>query len=133
MFSVAYSVRFIHQVFFGPSDEDLPRAPREPTRGMLVPSALLVIACLLVGVLPEQTIGPLLETAAHAILGADTPVYELAAWHGLTRPLVMSLVALGGGVAFYLFLHPRGRTMVRTPLLSRLRTRARTFDIVNVR
>ena len=39
MFSVAYSMRFIHQVFFGPPADDLPRAPHEPTRGMLLPSA----------------------------------------------------------------------------------------------
>ena len=35
IFSVAYSVRFIHQVFFGPPAKDLPRPPHEPTRGML--------------------------------------------------------------------------------------------------
>jgi len=32
MFSVAYSLRFIHQVFFGPPASDLPHAPHEPTR-----------------------------------------------------------------------------------------------------
>jgi multicomponent K+:H+ antiporter subunit A len=131
VFSVAYSLRLIHQVFFGPLSKDLPRRPREPTRGMLVPSALLVLACLLVGMLPEQTIGRPLALAVHAILGDDTPPYALAAWHGLTRPLVMTLVALGGGVAFYVFLYRRGSAMVRTPLLSRLNAR-RTFDVVNV-
>ena len=35
VFSVAYSMRLIHQVFFGPLSQDLPRQPREPTRGML--------------------------------------------------------------------------------------------------
>src|SRR5690606_30233728 len=70
VFSVAYSLRFIHQVFFGPPAEDLPRPPHEPTRGMLVPSALLVLACLLVGMFPTLTLGPFLETAGLAILGA---------------------------------------------------------------
>src|SRR5690606_3610879 len=60
MFSVAYSLRFIHQVFFGPLARDLPRAPHEPTRGMVLPSVLLVVACLLVGILPADTIGPYL-------------------------------------------------------------------------
>src|SRR5690606_14696050 len=41
-FSVAYSLRFIHQVFLGPPATDLPHEPREPLRGMLLPSALLV-------------------------------------------------------------------------------------------
>ena len=64
-FSVAYSLRFILQVFFGPPATDLPRAPHEPPRWMLFPSALLVFMCLLlVGVFPAYTVGPFLATAA---------------------------------------------------------------------
>ena len=37
MFSVAYSLRFIHGVFFGPPPADLPRTPHEPPRWMRVP------------------------------------------------------------------------------------------------
>jgi multicomponent K+:H+ antiporter subunit A len=131
LFSVTYSLRFVHQVFFGPAATDLPRPPREPTRGMLLPSAFLVLACLLIGLLPGQTLGPLLETAAHSILGPNLPDYELAVWHGFTLPLLMSVVALVGGIAFYLWLSMRDRTMAPTPLLSRLDA-ARIFDVVNV-
>src|SRR5690606_24474360 len=60
MFSVAYSARFIRQVFFGPAAQDLPRTPHEPTRLMLLPSATLVLVCLLVGTLPGRTVGPVL-------------------------------------------------------------------------
>jgi multicomponent K+:H+ antiporter subunit A len=73
----------------------------------------------------------MLATATRSILGAGLPDYELAVWHGITLPFLMSIVALGGGMAFYLVLHSRGRTMVRTPLLSRLNAR-RTFDVVDV-
>jgi multicomponent K+:H+ antiporter subunit A len=131
VFSVTYSLRFIHQIFFGPATQDLPRTPHEPTRGMLLPSALLVGACLLVGIFPGPTIGPILETAVRSILGAGLPDYELAVWHGLTLPLLMSLVALGGGLTFYLVLYSKGRTMIRTPLLSRLNAQ-RIFDILDV-
>ncbi|MGH8192958.1 MAG: monovalent cation/H+ antiporter subunit A [Woeseiaceae bacterium] len=131
VFSVAYALRFMHQVFFGPPALDLPRAPREPTRGMLLPSALLVLACLLVGMLPARTLGPFLETAVLSILGADMPQYRLAVWHGFTTPLFMSFVALAGGVAFYRILVLRGRTMSPTPLLSLLNAK-RMFDVVNV-
>ena len=131
LFSVAYSLRFIHRVFFGPLSQDLPRTPKEPTRGMLFPSAVLVIACLLVGIFPAQTLGPLLEVAARSILGARLPSYELALWHGFTTPLAMSLVALSGGVLFYIALSRRGQTFAPTPLLSRWNA-ARIFDIVNV-
>jgi multicomponent K+:H+ antiporter subunit A len=132
IFSVAYSLRLVHQVFFGPEATDLPRAPHEPTRGMLLPSALLVLACLLVGIFPGQTVGPILHMAAGSILGADLPEYSLAVWHGLTLPLFMSAVALVGGFLIYLafYLHRR-RAHGQAPLLSKLDGR-RTFDVLNV-
>ncbi|MBH0312132.1 monovalent cation/H+ antiporter subunit A, partial [Alcaligenes faecalis] len=99
-FSVAYSLRFIAQVFFGPVATDLPREPHEPPRRMLIPSAILVLTCLLVGVIPSLTFGPFLHTAAGAILGAEMPQYDLAVWHGFNLPLIMSLVATGMGVIF---------------------------------
>ena len=37
IFSVAYSVRFIHGVFFGPAPRGLPRVPHEPPRWMRFP------------------------------------------------------------------------------------------------
>ena len=101
MFSVAYSARFIHSVFFGPPAGDLPREPHEPTRGMLAPSALLVLACLLVGIFPEQTIGPSLQLAVRSILGAAAPEFSLKIWHGFTTPLLMSVLALVGGGLMY--------------------------------
>jgi multicomponent K+:H+ antiporter subunit A len=132
MFSVAYSARLIHQVFFGPPATNLPRDPHEPTRGMLAPSALLVLACLLVGILPERTIGPVLHLAARAILGPASPDFSLSIWHGITTPLVMSALALVGGLTLYSTLHQRGEGVV-----SRKRMRApvdgkRTFDIIMV-
>ena len=51
------------------------------------------------------------QTAGHAILGADLPAYELAVWHGFTPPLLMSLIALAGGIGFYLLCYLRGRTL----------------------
>ncbi|MDQ8033296.1 monovalent cation/H+ antiporter subunit A [Bordetella genomosp. 1] len=108
-FSVTYSLRFILQVFFGPPAQDLPRAPHEPPRWMLFPSALLVLICLVVGILPGITLGPFLNLAAASILGSDMPEYSLALWHGFNLPLAMSFVALMVGIAFYLVLRARQR------------------------
>ena len=130
VFSVAYSARFIHRVFFGPLSQDLPRIPRKPTRKILVPSFVLVLACLLVGILPEQTVGPILAIAAGSVVGT-LPAYELKLWHGWTLPLFMSFLALGGGIAFYAWLHHRRKSMMATPLLSRINA-GRIFDLVNV-
>ena len=103
-FSVAYSLRFIFGVFFGPDPVDLPRVPDEPPRWMRFPVELLVLACLVVGIVPAVTIGPFLDTAVRAVLGSATPEYSLAVWHGFTLPLLMSAVAIAGGVTLYLLL-----------------------------
>ncbi|MCX8006060.1 MAG: proton-conducting transporter membrane subunit, partial [Burkholderiaceae bacterium] len=60
IFSVAYSTRFIHDVFFNGAPVGLPKTPHEPPRFMRVPVELLVVLCVVVGVLPAATVGPLL-------------------------------------------------------------------------
>ena len=118
MFSVAYSLRFIHGVFFGPAPAGLPRTPQEPPRWMRFPIELLVLACLVVGILPTLTIGPILDVGVRALLGANTPSYQLAVWHGFTMPLVMSLVALAGGAVLYALLQKYlARGLDQVPLL----------------
>src|SRR4029078_3260784 len=106
MFTVAYSLRFIRDVFFGPPPTDLPRTPHEPPFLMRLPAELLVLACLVVGVAPSVTVAPFLDAAARAVLGPALPQYSLAAWHGFTPQLLMSLVALGEGVTVYFVLRP---------------------------
>ncbi len=105
IFSVAYSVRFIHDVFFNGDASGLPKSPHEPPRFMRVPVELLVVLCLAVGLLPAATVGPLLAVGAQAALAggpfAPLPEYKLAIWHGLNLPLAMSAVALTGGLLLY--------------------------------
>ncbi|MEX3825230.1 proton-conducting transporter membrane subunit, partial [Paraburkholderia sp. BR14262] len=64
--SVAYSLRFVWGVFFdGETPHDLPHyPPHEPPRFMKLPVEILVVICLLVGLVPQQTIGRMLESAA---------------------------------------------------------------------
>lgn len=103
LFSVAYSLRFIHDVFFDRPSGDLSPEPHEPPRWMKIPVEVLAGLCLLVGILPERIVRPLLDVAAAAVLQGELPRYSLALWHGLTPPLVMSAVALIGGVTLYGF------------------------------
>ena len=105
-FAVAYSLRFIHDVFFNGEPIDLPKKPHEPPRWMKLPVEILVLLCLAVGILPAWTFGPLLASAAAATLQTELPEYSLAIWHGWTPAMIMSLVALGGGVVIYLFRKP---------------------------
>ncbi len=126
--TVAYSLRFIRDVFFGPAPTRLPRTPREPPRWMRFPVELLVLACLVVGMIPARTIGPALDAAAHAALGMAPPEYSLAVWHGLTPELLMSILAMCGGVALYSALHRHLLSGVEgPPLLRRLEGR-RIFE-----
>jgi multicomponent K+:H+ antiporter subunit A len=101
IFAVAYSLRFIHDVFFNGEPIDLPKTPHEPPRYMKVPVEILVALCLLVGILPVYTVAPILDVAAASILQRGVPEYSLAIWHGFSAPFLMSLLALFGGAMIY--------------------------------
>jgi len=98
---VAYSLRFVHDTFFGQGPRDIDRTPHEPPRWMRIPVAVLVAACVAVGVAPALTVAPVLRVAAGAILGPELPAYSLAIWHGWSWPLAMSMAGTVGGVALY--------------------------------
>ncbi len=119
VFAVVYSLRFGHDVFFGPPARNLPREPHEPVRWMRVPVELLVLICVVVGLVPAWSIGPVLATAAAPVTGGVLPDYSLAVWHGFNTPLMMSLLATVGGITVYMVFAQRlkQRDLRRTPLL----------------
>lgn len=139
--SVAYSVRFIHDVFFHGDPKDMPNPhPHEPPLFMKLPVALLVLVCVVVGVAPALTLGPLVAVAAAAVLHAPPPDHHLAVWHGFNLPLAMSLVATVAGIALYAGLqrdyrlhlhHPRGVTgrLLFTKAVERLLALARWLTV----
>jgi multicomponent K+:H+ antiporter subunit A len=100
-FSVAYSLRFIHDVFFNGEPIDLPKTPKEPPRYMKLPIEILVALCLLVGIFPAYIVGDLLHIASVAVLAHEIPTYSLSIWHGLNIPLLMSFLAMVGGITIY--------------------------------
>ncbi len=105
LFSVAYSVRLVHDLFFNGPPRNLPNVhPHDPPLGMSAPVALLAGICVIVGVLPALTLGPLVQVAATAMLGRSPPEYQLALWHGFNLPLALSALALAGGTALYFVL-----------------------------
>ena len=131
MFTVAYSLRFIREVFFGPPSQELPRTPSEPPFLMRFPAELLVLACLLVGIVPKFTVAPLLETAVRAVVGPNIPEYSLALWHGFTPELLMSMVALCGGIGLYFIFRSYLLTCDGPPLLRHIKGQ-RIFERVLV-
>ncbi|SDJ49614.1 monovalent cation/H+ antiporter subunit A [Billgrantia gudaonensis] len=102
--SVAYSLRLIWSLFFAApklTREEKAQPPlkvHDPARGMLAPGLFLAVMSLLVGLFPMTLADPLVSAASLAIQGASTPELNLALWHGLNLPLLMSAIAVAGGV-----------------------------------
>ena len=119
IFAVVYSLRFSFSVFLGRRRSELPLEPHEPVRWMRVPIEVLVLLCLVVGMFPQWSIGPALDLAARPVVGGNLPQFSLAIWHGVNRPLVMSLIALAGGIGLYALLRRRlvSGQIKRVPLL----------------
>lgn len=101
IFSVAYSLRFIHDVFFNGEPVGLTRTPHEPPRFMKIPVDILVLLCLGVGMAPMILVAPILSVAVAASLQTAPPEFSLAIWHGFTLPLGMSFVAMAIGALVY--------------------------------
>jgi len=101
MFGVAYSLRFVHDTFFGAWPRPAEEAPHEPPRWMKVPVGVLVVLCLAVGIVPAWTVAPVLAAGAQGVLGAEVPYYSLAIWHGWNLPLMMSIGGMVCGVTLY--------------------------------
>ena len=115
MCSVAYSARFVHNVFFNGTAKDLPHTPHEPPRFMKIPVELLVVICIAVGVLPAITVAPLVFLAAYDVFGGPIPPYTIAIWHGVNTPLIMSIIALFGGVVMFWLLQHRFNLHLHAP------------------
>jgi len=99
--SVAYSIRFVHDVFFGPEAHDLPKHPHDPPSGMLFPVVVLVAICVVVGVYPPLVQG-FISVCAAPVVGGPLPEFHLWWWHGLNPALFMTLAAVGVGTGLYL-------------------------------
>ena len=100
VFSAAYSIRIAHNVFFGPKPDDLPKDPHDPSNGMQIPVAILVAACIAVGLFPVMA-EPLVALVTGSVLQSHAPDFHLAIWHGFTPELLMSAIALAGGILAY--------------------------------
>ncbi len=101
MLSVAYSVRFVHDVFFQEPTHDLPKQPHEPPFMMRVPVIIFATLCLAIGIAPMLIASDLLTPAVAAVT-QSVPVLDIAIWHGFNMPLLMSALALIGGLVIYI-------------------------------
>ena len=112
IFAVVYSIRLVHGVFFdGPIGKNVPnKEAHEPPFGMRAPATLLAVLCILVGLMPAL----LVEHIVNSTTRASTQLLQfegthLAIWHGFNLPLLMSAIALLGGIIFYFSLAKGGK------------------------
>ena len=111
VFAVAYSARLVHGVFFDAKHgKPLPKKSiHEPPLGMVMPALLLAILCLLIGILPALLAEDLVQTVSAATRQMPKDALHLALWHGINAPLVMSVIAMSGGLLLYFGLARHGR------------------------
>lgn len=102
LFSVAYSVRIFHNVFFNGQPRDLPVWPpkRKPAAALL-PLAILATLSLLVGLVPQWIYDHLVHLAVLQTTVSHLPTYDFSALSNAHTPAMMSLVAMLGGLAVY--------------------------------
>ncbi|MFV0411100.1 MAG: monovalent cation/H+ antiporter subunit A [Paracoccus sp. (in: a-proteobacteria)] len=97
MFSVAYSLRFIVHVFFGPERDDYPHHPHDPGPGLWLSPAFLVVLVVLIGLMPMTMVGWLVTASADAVTGLHTHPH-LKLWHGVSTALYVSAIAITAGI-----------------------------------
>lgn len=103
-FSVFYSVRFAHNTFFGGKAKKTPIfPPHAPSKLMMAPVIFLISICVAVGLFAQPLVGNYVNLAATAVLGFEQNPYTIHIWHGVNTPLLMSALALAGGVLVYQF------------------------------
>ena len=120
MFSVAYSLRFIRDVFFGPPPWDCPADRRNRRTGCAFRLSFWLWPALS-SASSRASRSVRFCTWLSLLCWGETPEYSLAVWHGFTLPLLMSVIALAGGVTLYAVLRtylPGGATL---PVLHRLK------------
>ena len=107
MFSAAYSFRYIVHVFLGPQRHDYPAQPHDPGVGLWLAPAFLALLVVAIGLTPGIISGPVVSTAAAAVIGdGEIPYFNPKLWHGVNAALMMSGAAIVGGVVL-LWAHPK--------------------------
>lgn len=103
LLSAAYSLRYVWRVYFGTARAPYSKAPHDPSFGFWGPSGLLAVLAMLIGLFPATLAGPLVLSAASAVIGEPPPTFTLKLWHGFGPALWLSAGAIIGGVMLMRF------------------------------
>lgn len=102
VFTFIYSMILSFKVFTGQAEwHKLEKKPREAPVGMLLPPVCLGLVILVVGLFPGLIANSLLAPVVNAIAPNSKPVIQIALWHGLNWPLLMSITVIVAGFLLY--------------------------------
>lgn len=96
---VAVAMSIMIRVFFR-GRPDTPRPPYEVPFMMWLGPLMLAAAGLITGIFPEIIAKILIEPATSVVLGEATTI-ELALWHGINLPLLLSVVTVALGAILF--------------------------------
>jgi len=91
----------IHPFWSRKPAKGTPSHPHEAPPSMVLPPLVLAVTGLMLGLFPQHFMGGLVEAAASGIAGRPVKT-ELALWHGLNLPLLLSAVTFLAGLSIYL-------------------------------
>ncbi|MFO8142874.1 MAG: monovalent cation/H+ antiporter subunit A [Marinobacter sp.] len=116
LFSVAYSVRIFHNVFFNGQPRDLPVwPPKKRPVSALLPLAILAGLSLVVGLMPQAIYDHLIHFAVMDAATSPLPLYDFSKLADAGTPAMMSLLAMLAGLAVYAARKPLFAIHARLP------------------
>ncbi|MFB6119526.1 MAG: hydrogen gas-evolving membrane-bound hydrogenase subunit E [Halobacteriaceae archaeon] len=101
VFTFLYSVRFL-MLFFGETPAELGHVHRPPTL-MLAPPLLLAVLAAVVGAVPQLAVDTVIQSVFESASGSHKHMHVGLPTH-VSPALVMSALAIGGGLVAYPFL-----------------------------
>ncbi|MFZ5824844.1 MAG: hydrogen gas-evolving membrane-bound hydrogenase subunit E [Bacillota bacterium] len=99
--TTTYSLILAHKIWFGKETHDTPKHPHEAPWLMLLPPALLAALVIAIGLVPKIVEHSIVVPAVTSVLQSSPKLPYIVIWHGFTPALLMSAIAIGGGIAAY--------------------------------
>jgi multicomponent Na+:H+ antiporter subunit A len=127
IFTTAYTLRFLWGAFGRkglPAPSTRVKKMHRPSKTFLAAPAILAAAGLLFGLWPTR-LDVALDSYASTVPGGED--YDLALWHGLGLPLLLSILVLAAGTAAFFL---RGRLTSLQPVRQPLGNADRIYDAV---
>jgi multicomponent K+:H+ antiporter subunit A len=99
--SMGYALRYALDPFLGELKPTGGAPPHDPPPTLWGPVGVLVTACVAIGLLPDVLGAPIAERAADASHVEHVHHIHFALWHGFTPALLMSGIAIVGGIGVW--------------------------------